>query len=232
MDLALYAAFAAAISLLWFLPGPDWAFVIGQASAKHPWQAGVLGIALGYVVMSGVVAGGLGILIAASPLALSVITIVGASYLIALGTLAVRRMVVDRRLAAQPVTSPLEVVTGAHPVTGPIAVVGQPRSARASLVAGFAVSALNPKALIFFVALFPQFVSPGAVWPPAVQLAVLGLTWVAVSSMLYIALSLATRRVFERAPGAAGWVATVAATSMVVMGVVLIVEQVIHAVTA
>lgn len=247
MDLALYVSFSAAISLLWFLPGPDWAFVITQAQAKQPWQAGIVGIALGYVVMTAVLAGGIGVLIAATPLALPVITVAGASYLIALGTLAVRRMLADRRTAAYAARHPSASLdpVGAHPMTGPLAlpagddsapavaqaVVGERRSTVASVAAGVAVSALNPKAFIFFVALFPQFVSAAAPWPLPAQLAVLGVTWIAVSSVLYVALALTSRRVFERVPRAAAGVAAIAASSMVVMGVVLIVEQLVPLVT-
>ncbi|MGY6499094.1 MAG: LysE family translocator [Microcella sp.] len=243
MDLALYVSFSAAISLLWFLPGPDWAFVITQAQAKQPWQAGIVGIALGYVVMTAVLAGGIGVLIAATPLALPVITVAGASYLIALGTLAVRRMLAGRRASVQGLAT-LDPV-GAHPMTGPLAlpaavdgaetvapaVVGERRSAVASVAAGFAVSALNPKAFIFFVALFPQFVSAAAPWPLPAQLAVLGATWIAVSSVLYAALAFTSRRVFARVPRAAAVIAAIAASSMVIMGVVLIAEQLVPLVT-
>ena len=43
---------------------------------------------------------------------------------------------------------------------------------------GFMTSASNPKAIIFFAALFPQFVNPQA--PPAGQFAILGLTFLLV----------------------------------------------------
>lgn len=239
MDLALYASFIAVIALMWFLPGPDWAFVLSQASAGRPWRAGIVGIALGYLVMTAVVAGGLATLIALSPIALPIITVVGALYLIVLGSLAVRRMFIEHRSAVQPAV-PLDLVGAAHPETGPITLPvaaeegiplalvagGERRSALAAVAAGFGVSALNPKALIFFVALFPQFVS-AASWPVAAQLTTLGLTWIAISSVLYVVLALTSRRVFERVPRAAGWVSGLAATSMLVMGTVLIAEQVV-----
>ena len=43
---------------------------------------------------------------------------------------------------------------------------------------GFMTSAANPKAIIFFAALFPQFINPQA--PPAGQFAILGLTFLLV----------------------------------------------------
>lgn len=46
---------------------------------------------------------------------------------------------------------------------------------------GFATSAANPKAIVFFAALFPQFVDPmQAVWP---QIVVLGATYLAVDGL-------------------------------------------------
>jgi threonine/homoserine/homoserine lactone efflux protein len=43
---------------------------------------------------------------------------------------------------------------------------------------GFVTSAANPKAVVFFAALFPQFLDPGA--PLAAQIAILGLTYITV----------------------------------------------------
>lgn len=49
------------------------------------------------------------------------------------------------------------------------------RRFRGPFLAGFAVSASNPKAVLFFAALFPQFLDPSR--PRTTQLALLGLTF-------------------------------------------------------
>jgi len=52
---------------------------------------------------------------------------------------------------------------------------GGEKSVRALFMQGFVTSASNPKAIIFFAALFPQFVDPAS--PTASQFAILGLTY-------------------------------------------------------
>ena len=49
---------------------------------------------------------------------------------------------------------------------------------------GFLCSAANPKAVVFFAALFPQFIDPAAaIWP---QLLILGATYLAVDGVLLV----------------------------------------------
>ena len=55
------------------------------------------------------------------------------------------------------------------------------RSPGARYVQGFVTSASNPKAIVFFAALFPQFVEPsGAVLPIAAQFVVLGVVFLII----------------------------------------------------
>ena len=68
------------------------------------------------------------------------------------------------------------------------------RSASALYWQGFLTSASNPKAIIFFAALFPQFVDPQA--PAAEQFVILGLTFLAVDGSFLVAYG-----------GFAGWIA-------------------------
>jgi threonine/homoserine/homoserine lactone efflux protein len=75
----------------------------------------------------------------------------------------------------------------------------QPRSRRAAFRDGLATSLANPKLAIFFVALFPQFVSDGSpVLPAALAMAamivVLDLVWYSTLAMLVDR----TRRAFAR----------------------------------
>ena len=53
-----------------------------------------------------------------------------------------------------------------------------PRSSSALYWQGFLTSAANPKAIIFFAALFPQFVNPAA--PSTPQFAILGLSYLVI----------------------------------------------------
>ena len=57
-----------------------------------------------------------------------------------------------------------------------------PRTARRTLwLQGFLTSASNPKAVVFFAALFPQFIDPNAAfWP---QFAALSATYIVLDGM-------------------------------------------------
>src|SRR5699024_10527246 len=89
-----------------------------------------------------------------------------------------------------------------------------------TLVTGAAVSGLNPKGLMLFIALLPQFVSPAG-WPVAAQMFVLGLVFIASATSFYALLGLFAGRVLagsERASriltGAAGAAMTLVAAAM------------------
>lgn len=63
----------------------------------------------------------------------------------------------------------------------PIATEGiRPRSRRTLFLQGFVTSASNPKAIVFFAALFPQFINTDA--PTAHQFVILGVTFLIVDA--------------------------------------------------
>ena len=141
-------AFAAVAALLVVAPGPDWAFVLTVVSRRESLAAAVLGLVSGYLAMTAVVATGLGLLVVGAPAWLNVLTALGGSYLVCLGWWTWR--------SAPTVT---------------IETMPETSRQRSTFVIGVCVSSLNPKALLVFVALLPQFVRPGAAWPVALQLA-------------------------------------------------------------
>jgi threonine/homoserine/homoserine lactone efflux protein len=123
-------------ALLSVVPGPGTAMVV-RSSLRAGWRAGVLTVAgneVGVVAWALLSLLGVSALVAASELAFLVLKVTGAGVLIWLGVQSLR---------------------GA----------GQPVEARASGHAfrdGLMTSLANPKLAVFFVALFPQFVDPGA----------------------------------------------------------------------
>jgi threonine/homoserine/homoserine lactone efflux protein len=141
-------AFALASLALIVIPGPSVLFVIGRSLALG--RAGgllsVLGNALGMLPLVVAVALGVGALVAQSIVVFTVIKFAGAAYLVYLGVQAIRH----RRHTA---------VT--HEAAGPR------RPKVRILLEGFVVGLTNPKSLVFFVAVLPQFVDYSGGWIPA-----------------------------------------------------------------
>jgi len=204
MDTSALAAFTVVAAAMVVLPGPDWALIL--AAGSRPGGAVVVptvgGLVLGYALLTGVVATGLGPLIAAAPTAMVVLTVMGAAYLIYLG-----------------------VGILCCPAPGvPDACEVAPLSRSGSVLRGVGVSALNPKALLFFLAFLPQFARPAAPWPLAAQLFVLGGVWVVLVVAFYTVLGHAARTL-SGSPGRARAVTWVAGAVMIVAGFGLLAEQ-------
>ena len=94
------------------------------------------------------------------------------------------------------------------------------------------ISGINPKGLLFFVALVPQFVSPDAALPVPVQSGLLGLTFVLLVAVIYSCVALLARKLLQSRPGAARQVTLASGIIMLVLGAVLLAEQIVPAVSA
>ncbi|MEU6663804.1 LysE family translocator [Streptomyces sp. NPDC046821] len=144
-------AFALASAVLIVIPGPGVLFVVGRALAhgRRTALATVFGHAAGNFVVAACVALGLGMLLERSAAVFLALKAVGAAYLIWLGIHAIRQ----RRVLADAFD-----------------VAAAPRSARRALREGFVVGVTNPKALILFGAVLPQFVDRASGHAPAQML--------------------------------------------------------------
>ena len=92
---------------------------------------------------------------------------------------------------------------------------------------GMGTSGINPKGLLFYVALVPQFVSPEAPLPVPVQSGLLGLTFVLLAAIVYTCVALLARKLLQSRPGAARKVTLASGIIMVGLGVVLLSEQLV-----
>ena len=140
---ALIELIIASVAII-LIPGPSVMFVIARAVAWGRVTAVLtaLGNALGMLLLSVFIAIGLGPLLQRSELLLIVVQVLGGLYLIHLGFDAYR----NRQEHADDMIKIEEV---------------KPRNIQI-LRQGFTVGALNPKALVFFSAVFPQFVDAEA----------------------------------------------------------------------
>ncbi|VXB15644.1 neutral amino-acid efflux system [Pseudomonas sp. 8AS] len=118
------------------------------------WNA--LGLQIGLALQIAVVAAGVGALLATSALAFALIKWFGVAYLVYLGW-------------KQWLALPGEIVTtGERPLGRPLTLV----------LRGFLVNASNPKAIIFMLAVLPQFIHPQE--PLVPQYLIMGVTMITV----------------------------------------------------
>ena len=162
------AAFSVASLLFVLFPGPAMLFLVARGVAGGPRVGALsaLGVETANAVYVVATALGLTALLAASSLAFGAIRYAGAAYLVYLGVRTLRH----RSTSLKPQVT----------VTSP--------PAWASWRQGFLVGIGNPKAALFFLALFPQFLhadaDAGAVWS---QVLVLGAVTVAIGVVLDVA---------------------------------------------
>lgn len=173
-DLLLFALAALIVVLT---PGPNMIYLISRSICQGR-AAGVIslcGVLTGFLVHMLAAAIGLTALFLAIPLAYEILKWLGALYLLFLAWQAVR----------PGARSPFEARTLA---------VDRPRKL---FLMGFLTNLLNPKIAVFYLAIFPQFVSPehGSVF---LQSLLLGFTQIGVSFTVNLAIALS-------AAGIAGW---------------------------
>lgn len=192
------SGYALASFVLIVIPGPSVIFVVGRALAygRRTALATVLGNSAGNYLVAICVAAGIGTLVQRSAQAFTVVKLFGAGYLIWLGIQAWRRRGTLARAFAEAAPA---------------------RSDRRALREGFVVGVTNPKALILFGAVLPQFVSRSAGHLP-VQMLLLSLVSIGIGLMSDSTWGLAAshlRAWFARSPrrlaivGGAGGVAMI-----------------------
>ncbi|MFF4307978.1 leucine efflux protein LeuE [Streptomyces sp. NPDC001601] len=169
IDLPTYLA---GLVLIVLLPGPNSLYVLSVA-ARQGIRAGytaAAGVWCGDTVLMTLSAAGVASLLKANAVLFGIVKYAGAGYLtwLAIGMLrAAWAMWRSRKhQAAQE--------------TAPAAAPAQERPYRRALV----ISLFNPKAILFFIAFFVQFVDPGYAYP-AVSFVVLG-TFAQLASFLYL----------------------------------------------
>ncbi len=215
------AAFWAVSFLLIIVPGADWAFTISAGLNGGSALPAVSGIVVGYAAMTIVVGAGVGALVARSPGLLTVLTLTGGLYLMWHGARTFARPSVP---GAPPDALADERADARADARG--------RTNRATLVKGAGVSGLNPKGLLLFLALLPQFTNPHWSWPLAVQLGFLGLVFMITCAVFYFCLGSVARKILRARPAAARAVSRLSGAAMIVIGALLIAELMAERLTA
>ena len=179
--------FAGAALLMVLTPGPNMIYLISRSISQGR-RAGVIslfGVVAGFLVHMLAAAVGLSALFLAIPLAYDILKWVGALYLLWLAWQAVK----------PGARSPFEAKD--LPIDS---------TARLFLM-GFLTNVLNPKIAVFYLAIFPQFITPGN-GSVFLQSIVLGSTQIAVSFSVNLLIALSAAGIaswFSRNPA---WLAT------------------------
>jgi len=202
MPLPHLLAFVLTASVLAVAPGPSVLFVVSRSLVlgRTAGLATVVGDGLGIIVQVLVVAFGLGFVLQQSIVVFNVVKLAGAAYLGYLGVQAIRH----RRSLHSTLDAKVE-----------------PRRTRRALWDAFLVGVSNPKGVVFFGAIFPQFIDRSAGHVP-LQLVTLG----AIFLLLFLAANLAwalgagaARSWFARSPRRLEAVGSAGGLTMIAIGV-------------
>lgn len=173
MDPVLFTAYMTTTLVFVAVPGPSVAFATAQAMRHGPRAAyvAVAGDALGTMLHVIVAVVGLTALVALSEMVLPFLQILGGLFILWVARSAVKNMGQSAVHVAAP-------------------------SDRTTFWAGFFACVTNPKAIVFFVALFPAFISPDH--NVFFQGAVYGIIFILLDAMSILAYALLTTAAVKR----------------------------------
>jgi threonine/homoserine/homoserine lactone efflux protein len=154
--------FLVTVYVLILIPGPSVLFVVsrGVSIGRRAALATVLGNASGFALQLVLVSIGVGSIVARSDAVFTVLKLIGAAYLVFLGIKNIRH-----RKALVTIFDPTAVA---------------PRSLGRTIREGFFVGATNPKGILIFTAVLPQFIDRSA-GHATLQLATLGAICIAIA---------------------------------------------------
>lgn len=175
MPLDLWLAYVAACAVILSIPGPTILLVLSYslAEGERANLPAITGVALGDALALTLSLAGLGALLSASAFWFTLVKMIGGGYLVYLGV----KMILSKR----PVTD--------------LQSLDRRRDTRGIFLSCFAVTAMNPKSIVFFIALLPQFISADYAIGP--QLWILGITFLLlaiVACSLYAVFASSLRR--------------------------------------
>lgn len=161
MHLELYIGFVIASTVLILIPGPNVSLIVANSIAYGTRYGLLTVVGTSSAIALQLALTALGLTATLGVLAgwFEWIRWIGVGYLLYLG-------------ARQWTTAPIDLTR-----TKP-----QPRSFKAIMLRGFAISLTNPKTLLFYGAFFPQFLTPNA--PIVPQVALLSLTFFVIAAGL------------------------------------------------
>ena len=200
MTFEIWLAFVAASIAILLVPGPTILLVLSYAlsQGKKVAMATAAGVALGDLIAMTISLAGFGALVYASATLFLILKWIGALYLIYLG--------IKLFKSAKEIT-PIDFETHAKV------------SAKSVFLNSAAVTALNPKSILFFVALVPQFITSGSsLVPQFVILITTFVTLAAINAFAYAILADKLRTKISK-PSRLQWMTRFGGGALIAMGI-------------
>ncbi|WP_431786690.1 LysE family translocator [Vibrio harveyi] len=144
MNLDTFLAFGGIVFFLAIIPGPNALLILFTAltQSRRFAIANILGVALGFMIHAFVSAKGLSLLLSQSALAFNILKWMGVAYLVWLG---INNLKSGLKLADQKLKLDRKV---------------EEQTLKQAFVKGLLTNLLNPKIVLFYLSIFPQFVQP------------------------------------------------------------------------
>ncbi|MGR5122058.1 LysE family translocator [Vibrio harveyi] len=144
MNLDTLLAFGGIVFFLAIIPGPNALLILFTAltQSRRFAIANILGVALGFMIHAFVSAKGLSLLLSQSVLAFNILKWMGVAYLVWLG---INNLKSGLKLADQKLKLDRKV---------------EEQTLKQAFVKGLLTNLLNPKIVLFYLSIFPQFVQP------------------------------------------------------------------------
>lgn len=242
MDPQVFLGFLFVSFSLAMTPGADWAYAIAAGLGRYRAVSAVAGLCTGYVFHTILIVAGMAALIASSPQLLSWLTLAGAAYLLWLGITTSRNWrgagfsVASTHSPAQASATSTSAKASEPAITGGTAMKSRiqtrPTTDRMTerflgpaFFRGLGTSGTNPKALLLYLALIPQFVRGDAPLSVPAQTAIFGLSHMLLSVFIYSGVVLGARLLLRSRPTAARAVTLFSGLVMIGLGLVLVIEQ-------
>lgn len=172
--MSAFALFALTVIPLIFTPGPDMIFILSQVMGKNA-KAGMMatvGVCSGYLVHSILVALGIAAIIVSFPILFETIKWLGIAYLLYLSANLLKSVFSSKKME-------IEKKTALNPIKK-----------------GFFTALLNPKGMLIYFAILPQFIDKTG--NTVSQGLILSFIFIGLSFIVYCALSIAFAKVTQK----------------------------------
>lgn len=215
LSLEALLLFVPTITLLVIIPGPDFAIVskITLLEGRNQGVAAAFGVALGLCLHTVLAMLGISAILAQSAILFTSLKYIGAAYLLYLGIKAIWQSFGARM--HPPVTN------------GEIDPVQESRHGLARAFSnGFLTNALNPKAILYFLVLYPQFLEPsGSVFFQFLEMGLLSV-FICIIWFMAVAYLLGKIRIYFSSAKFQRWLMRVTGGIFVIFGLKLAIQKI------